>query len=424
MGTQNLNLREEEKGMGMKKQVFLVLAIILMLSMGTGYPDGWAAEKVEKVKIGGLLTLSGVMAVSGQNFRDAMEFAKDEINAQGGIKSMGGAKIEIVYGDSQAKPALAVSETERLIEKEGVLVVIDQYPSSTSIAATSAAERKKTPFIVGISYADAITSRGYKYTFQLEPPAAYGGVQKCLFTDWLGKKLGRKLTNIASIFEDTDWGQSLAKAEREWFKANGYKMVLDESWVAPLADASSILAKVKAAKPDILLFHAYIADSILLCKTGHRLDLFDIPWLASGATYQPAFLDAVGKLGEGIFEFNIWSWDLSKEANAFNEKYRAKYKKDLDGTSACLYQSVWIVKAALEQAGKVDRESLTQALRKIRIEPGPNLLLPYDYISFDEKGINKGGKFIFAQVQNQRWVTVYPEKFVGNKLMVMPGWKK
>jgi ABC-type branched-subunit amino acid transport system substrate-binding protein len=85
---------------------------------------------------------------------------------------------------------------------------------------------------------------------------------------------------------------------------------------------------------------------------------------------------------------------------------------------------MWIVKVALEQSGKADRESLAQALRKIRIDPGPNLLLPYDYISFDERGVNKGGKFIFAQVQNQRWVTVYPEKYAGHKLMVMPGWKK
>lgn len=421
---QNLNLREEEMAMKKKERVFWVLSIILVVLTGSGYPYVWAAEKVDKVKIGGLLTLSGVMALSGQNFRDAMEFAKDDINAQGGIKSLGGAKIELVYGDSQAKPAVAVSETERLIEKEGVLAVIDQYPSATSVAATSAAERKKTPFIVGISYADAITSRGYKYTFQLEPPAAYGGVQKCLFTEWLGNKLGRKLTNIALSFEDTDWGQSLARAEREWFKANGYNLVVDDSHSAPLSDASSILTKVKAAKPDILLFHAYIADSLLMVKTGHRLDLFNIPWLASGTAYQPAFIDGLGKLAEGIFEFNIWTWDISKEANVFNERYRARYKKDLDGTSACLYQSMWIVKVALEQSGKVDRESLAQALRKIRIDPGPNLLLPYDHISFDERGVNKGGKFIFAQVQNQRWVTVYPEKYAGHKLMVMPGWKK
>jgi len=125
------------------------------------------AGQAKTIKIGALLTLSGNMALSGKNFRDAIEFAVEHINEQGGIKSLGGAKIEMVYGDSQAKPSVAVSETERLIEKEDVLAVVDQYPSSISIAATSVAERKKTPFIVGISYADGITNRGYKYTFQL-----------------------------------------------------------------------------------------------------------------------------------------------------------------------------------------------------------------------------------------------------------------
>jgi branched-chain amino acid transport system substrate-binding protein len=411
-------------GMKMRKskKVLFVVAILAGVLM-VGNPSLLQAADVKAVKIGGLLTLSGSMAVSGKNFKDAIEFAVEEINAQGGIKSLGGAKIEMVYGDSQAKPAVAVSETERLIDQENVLAVVDQYPSSCSVAATSVAERKKTPFIVAISYADAITGRGYKYTFQLEPPAAYGGVQKCLFVEWLGKQLGRKLTNIAQIYENTDWGQSIALAQRQWFKANGYNLVVDESFAAPLSDASSILAKVKAAKPDIVMFNAFITDDLLLVKTGDRLELLNVPWLASGTAYQPAFVDGLKELAEGIFEFNIWTWDISKEATAFNEKYRAKYNKDLDGTSACLYQSMWILKLALEKTGKVDREALAQALREIRIDPGPHLLLPYDYISFDEKGVNKGGKFLFVQVQNGRWVTVYPEKHAGSKLKVMPGWK-
>ena len=94
MGTQNLNLREEEKTMKKKERIFWVVAIILMVLAGSGNPQVWAAEKVDKVKIGGLLTLTGVMALSGQNFRDAMEFAKDEINAQGGIKAWVGQKLK------------------------------------------------------------------------------------------------------------------------------------------------------------------------------------------------------------------------------------------------------------------------------------------------------------------------------------------
>ncbi len=102
--------------------VFLIVAVLL----ASGASSAGAQQKV--VKIGALLTLTGAMAATGQDMKDAVEYAAEIINAQGGIKSMGGAKIQMVYGDSQAKPNVAVSETERLIEKEGIVAIVDQYP--------------------------------------------------------------------------------------------------------------------------------------------------------------------------------------------------------------------------------------------------------------------------------------------------------
>lgn len=399
--------------------VFLIVAVLL----ASGASSAGAQQKV--VKIGALLTLTGAMAATGQDMKDAVEYAAEIINAQGGIKSMGGAKIQMVYGDSQAKPNVAVSETERLIEKEGIVAIVDQYPSATTIAATSVAERKKTPFIAGISYADIITERGYYYTFQLEPPAAYVGVAKARFVDWLGTKMGRKLTRVAHLYEDTDWGQSVAKSQRQYWKNHGYDIVVDMSYARPLSDASSLVSKVKAAKPDIVVFQAYIGENILFCKTAHRFDLWNVPWLATGTAEQPAMLEAVKEQGENMFDMNMWAFDISKEAGAFNKKYVAKFHKDMDGNAALLYQSVWIVKEALEATGKADRQAVADELHKIKIGPGnPALFLPYRYISFDKKGVNAGGDYIFSQVQNQRWVTIYPEKFAGAQLRIPQSWKR
>jgi branched-chain amino acid transport system substrate-binding protein len=411
----------------MKRKMVLTWVSVIFLAIWLCVPchPAEAQMKVNTIKIGALLTLTGSMSVTGQDLKDATEYAAEMINSQGGIKSLGGAKVQIVYGDSQAKPNMAVSETERLIEKENVVAIVDQYPSATTIAATSVAERKKTPYVVGISYADIITERGYQYTFQLEPPAAYVGVAKAQFIDWLGKKMGRKLTRVAHLYEDTDWGQSVAKSQRQYWKSNGYDLVVDMSYARPLSDASSLLAKVKAANPDIVVFQAYIADDILFVKTAHRFDLWNIPWLATGTAMQPAMLEAVKEQGEGLFDLNMWAFDISKEARAFNDKYIAKYKKDMDGNAALLYQSVLVVKEALEMAGKADRQAVADALHKIKIGPGhPSLFLPYEYISFDKKGVNAGGGFIFSQVQNQRWVTLYPEKFAGSQIQILPTWKK
>ncbi len=410
----------------MKGRAALLCVVVLSLVMCFGVlflPTDVQAEQ-KTVKIGALLTLTGSMATVGRDLKDSIDYAAEMINAQGGIKSLGWAKVQIVYGDSQAKPHIAVSETERLISKEGVVAIVDQYPSATTIAATSVAERKKTPFVAGISYADIITDRGYYFTFQLEPPAAYVGVAKAKFIDWLGSKMGRKLTRVAHLFEDTDWGQAVGKSQREYWKSNGYDIVVDMSYARPLSDASPLLSKVKAANPDIVVFQGYISDNILFVKTGHRFDLWNVPWLATGTCMPPAFLEAVKEQGEGLFDLNMWAFDISKEATAFNKKYHAKYQKDLDGNAALMYQSVWVVKEGLEKAGKADRQALADALHKIKIEPGPNLILPYEYISFDKKGINAGGRFIFTQVQNQRWVTVYPENHAGSPVKILPEWKK
>ncbi len=409
----------------MKRTACLIWICLIVAVLCVGISSSPAQEQPKVVKIGALFTLSGSMSVTGQDMKDATEYAAEMINAQGGIRSMGGAKVQIVYGDSQAKPNMAVSETERLIEKEGVVAIVDQYPSATTIAATSVAERKKTPFVAGISYADIITERGYCYTFQLEPPAAFVGVAKAKFVDWLGKKMGRKLTRVAHLYEDTDWGQSVAKSQRQYWKNNGYNVVVDMSYARPLSDASSLVAKVKAANPDIVVFQAYIADNILFCKTAHRFDLWNVPWLATGTAEQPAMLEAVKEQGENMFDLNMWAFDISKEARAFNRKYMAKYHKDMDGNAALLYQSVWVVKEALEAAGKADRQAVADALHRIKIGPGnPALFLPYQFISFDKKGVNAGGDFIFSQVQNQRWVTVYPDKFAGAKVRIPPTWKR
>ncbi len=407
--------------------LILIIGSFLIVGSGIIYPAG-AQTKPGIVKIGALLTLSGTMSVTGQNLKDAIDYAAEVINAQGGIKSLGGAKIQMVYGDSQAKPNVAVSETERLTDTEKVVAIIDQYPSSTTIAATSVAERKKTPYVVGISYADIIVNRGYHYTFMLEPPAAAIGYFKGDFIDWLSKQMekqiGKKIKRVAHLYEDTDWGQSVAKSQRDYWTKKGYDIVVDQSYARPLSDASSLMAKVKAAKPDIVVHQAYISENILFCKTAHRFDLWNVPWLATGTAMQPAMLDAVKQQGEGHFDMNMWAFDISKEARAFNDKYRAKYGKDLDGNAALMYQSVWVVKEGLEKAGKLDRQALADALHKIKITSKPALFLPYDYISFDEKGVNKGGRVIFSQVQNQRWVTLYPEKYAGAKLVIPPSWKQ
>jgi branched-chain amino acid transport system substrate-binding protein len=112
----------------------------------------------------------------------------------------------------------------------------------------------------------------------------------------------------------------------------------------------------------------------------------------------------------------MWERDISAEAAKLNERYKAKYGGNLDGVIMLLYQGMWVVKEALEQAGSTDREAIRNAMASLEIKPGPNLYMPYKNIKFNKKGLNTGGGFIFIQIQDGRTVTVFPEKFASKKI--------
>src|SRR5690606_38342396 len=102
--------------------------------------DDNSSEKVDVVKIGAILPLTGSAASIGEMSKRAMELAVEEINENGGIESLGGAKLELVFGDSEGKPQVGVSETERLITKENVAILTGAYQSGVTLPASEVAE--------------------------------------------------------------------------------------------------------------------------------------------------------------------------------------------------------------------------------------------------------------------------------------------
>ncbi|MGD8335680.1 MAG: ABC transporter substrate-binding protein, partial [Desulfobacterales bacterium] len=126
-----------------------VTVAVLVLGTGTG-PQ--AAEEV--VRIGNIIPLSGPSASVGQQGRNAREMAVDEINAAGGIKSLGGAKLEMLYADSESKPEKGVSEAERMINTEKVHLLTGCWNSAVTYPTTAVAERYGIPFVVPVSVAD------------------------------------------------------------------------------------------------------------------------------------------------------------------------------------------------------------------------------------------------------------------------------
>ena len=386
---------------------FVAVGILLLFAGQT-----WAAETV---KIGPLLPLTGPLAMAGQTVKKVMSFAVEEVNAEGGIKSLGGAKLELVFGDNQSKPDIAIAEVERLVEKEKVAILTEAWQSFITLPATQTAERLKTVYYVPVSYADNITERGFRYTFQQEPKASDVARDWVRFLDHAKKSLGVKISKAGLIYENTDMGQSNAAAAKKFLAEAGYKVVADLSYPARASDLTSTIAKLKASEPDVVLQGSYLGDAILIAKTADRLGL-RVPFIDNGNINDPSYIKNIGALAEGKLGINMWNKDVPGGQKLF-DKYRARYGEDISGIYVLCYQAIWVFKEALEKAGSADREAIRNALASINL-PGSKLYLPYEKIQFNEKGYNVGGGYIITQVQKGEWFTVWPEKFASRKAIL------
>src|SRR5215208_3937025 len=130
----------------------------------------WAQQPSE-VKVGLLVPISGLYARPGAVMRHGAEMGVEHINAQGGIKSLGGAKLKLVLLDSGDTTEKAKNAAQRMVAQETDLVAASgSYLSSFTLAVTEVTERANLPMLT-LSYSDMITSRGFKYIFQTSATA-------------------------------------------------------------------------------------------------------------------------------------------------------------------------------------------------------------------------------------------------------------
>ncbi len=147
----------------MKKIISFALVLVMMLSLvgcGSSAPSDTSKEAVaNEVKIGVVLPLTGSSAEMGKLAKNGIELAINTINAQGGIKSLNGAKIVPTYADSTGKPEVGVTEIERLIVKDKVHALLGPYNSNVAAPTAEVAEKYSAPYMLTNAVADGIQSK-------------------------------------------------------------------------------------------------------------------------------------------------------------------------------------------------------------------------------------------------------------------------
>ncbi len=382
----------------------------LLLAAGTGLQ---AAESV--VRVGNIIPLSGPSASVGQQGKNARDMAVEEINAAGGIQSLGGAKLEMLYADSESKPEKGVSEAERLINTEKVHLLTGCWNSAVTYPTSAVAERYGIPFVVPVSVADKITEQGFKTVFRIAAKDSWWTRDQFAFLKDIQQEFKTEIKSLAFVYENGDWGKGFAGQWRALAEKNGYKIVLDEPYPSSATDLSPVVQKIRRAQPDVLMLVSNAADAILLTNTlaDYRVKLKAI--IASGGGHaDPSFLKATGDNARYLFDIVEWETDVNKPGvKEINAKFKSRYGYNLAGESVDAYLAMYVIKDALERAGSLDPEKIRAALAQTNLRSGPAMIASYDAIEFDASGQNKHAALSIVQVNDLgnglERITVWPK---------------
>jgi branched-chain amino acid transport system substrate-binding protein len=373
-----------------------------------------AAADEKTVKIASIAPLSGPWARQGQLLRMGTEMAAEDINGSGGVKSLGGAKVEIVYGDAGDSTEKAKNAAQRLLADNPDLIGgTGAWLSSFTLAVTEVTERAQLPWLT-LSYSDAITNRGFKFVFQTSPTADEQAAQTVPTALKLAKAAtGKTPKTVGIIMDNTASPVSFAKPLKNGgLEKMGLKLTVDQVYTPPLSDATPLVERVRSARPDFLLL---LTSAMPDCKLVlEKLDEFKlshgkIPLVGNGAPFgSPELLKTIGpELLEGLL-FSVANWPI-KGQESFIERFKKKTGEPfLTQDGLCGYGDVMILKAALEKAGAADRLKVADAIRGMNLTSGPAAQCFPGPIKFDAKGRRENVPMIFAQWQKGVPKTVFP----------------
>jgi len=398
-----------------KKLTISVIVVILLI----GLPIGGLTKEVKDVKIGLLLPMTGPMSSLGELNKRGFDLAVEKINREGGIKSLGGAKIGFVLADSQSDPKVAASETEKLIAISKVPIITGSYAGSLCITASAIAERHKIPYWEVSAITDVLTERGFKYFFRtIVNTTGYCGTA----IDFLNA-LGYK--KIATMAEDTIMGVTANKVFQTRAKEHGMEVLQVVTFPHSPTTFNSEILKLKLAKPQALAVAQFTNDAILFVKQMKELGLnVDLIAGTYGGPSDPQYAKALGELADYTCGVTVYNWDMqTKGSKEFVNNYLEKYQQEKPGLhpSYC-YMGMLALAEVLERAGSLDADKIVEAALKTDI---PETLTGYG-IKFDPKTHHNIRATYASVVQWQKGelVTVWPERFASKKVISpMPKWK-
>jgi branched-chain amino acid transport system substrate-binding protein len=353
-----------------------------------------AGAQAKAVKVGVLHPVTGALAYSGQQCRLGALMAIEDINKAGGIKSLGGAKIEAMLGDAQSNPQAGPAEIEKMNEA-GVCAVVGAFASAICLATTQAAAKYNLPHVVDVGVADQIVERGLKNTFRFGP-----GYKKCAEVavanlHVLNTAAGKPARSVMIIHEESLFGTGTANLLSKELPGYGYDVKEVIKHANPTRDFNNIALRIKQVNPDIVIPANYYNEYALLVRTMQQQKITPkaIYSVLGGAASSYKFVKEFPEAANGIIDCNHWFNPRDKRSMELKKRVEAQgqfFSYEVFMT----YTAMSLLADAIERAKSTDRAAIIDALNKSTFS---NHIMPYGATQF-VNGQNMGAQPLMTQV--------------------------
>jgi branched-chain amino acid transport system substrate-binding protein len=379
-----------------------------------------ARAQPPSVKIGVLHPVSGPLAEAGQACRLAAQIAADEINAAGGIKSLNGARLELLTADTQTRQEVARAEAERLAAA-GVALLVGCFNSGDSAAVVPVAQQRRLPFLIDVSAADLITAsvaRAVKdgrekvqYVYRNFPTATLLGQRAVQYFDEVFKQAGGPPPRVVLMHGNDLFGHGQARAFLAAHRAAkpAWNVVEVVVWPEPPVDVVAEVARAKAARPDVIAPIARPASARLLLPeiARQRLDLLGIVGPGSPGLYETGQLAALKAQLEYVMTCVPWPSFKKPQARRLAEEFvRRSGGPPLDTNAGYSYDAIQVVADVLERARGREPDAVVDALRTTRF--AGTVMVAAGPVVFNDTGDNPNASPAMIQVLGQRPWVVWP----------------
>lgn len=371
------------------------------------------------VRIGLIQSMSGGLSAYAQEGQPALDYIVRKINASGGIKSMGGAKIELILADDTSQPARTAAEARRLATEENVSMILGTILSAQMLAIAPVVDELKVPTLsiwAGGSRSEYLYSLGFPYD------RGYAQSMNDMVV-WLRDVQGMKLKTVVPAYSNYEAGQQTNKFLLEKLKASGFDIIGDAPLDTKAQDQTAAMIRLRGLKPDLVMGLVTPRDGLLMHQARYNLNYHDSLFVGGTGGYSDLSLwkDMGETVGKAVLTRNLFGMTgfapgaKMGSMQAIVKELREVAKLDRIGQGAIqAAQAARVLQRALENAGSPDRARVLEGLKKVTIPPGDAdlYIAKPKGLAFGEDRMLTDGSAMFIQWQaDQSQEVVFPSEF-------------